>query len=184
SVCTCEIAELGVADTLTEESMTAAELAEAVGAHPDALRRAMRLVASYGVFVETPDGRFQHSAMSRVMQSSHRRSQRDWLRLARTKLAFGVLQGLGQSLRSGRPAAEVAAPEGIFPYLSAHPDEGSLFDKSMTARSRKDIAEVVRAYDFSAFASIADIGGGPGPLLPAGFAAAPAGRRGPFRLPP
>jgi len=183
SVCTCEIAELGVADRLTEESMTAAELAQAVGAHPDALRRAMRLVASYGIFVETRDGRFQHSGMSRVMQSSHPRSQRDWLRLARTKLAFGVLQGLGQSLRSGRPAAELAAPEGIFAYLSAHPDEGSLFDRSMTARSRKDIAEVVRAYDCSGFALIADIGGGQGHLLRAVLEVAPQARGVLFDLP-
>jgi hypothetical protein len=173
SVCTCEIAELGVADALTEESMSAAELAQAVGAHPDALQRVMRLVASYGVFFETPDGRFQHSPMSRVMRSSHPRSQRDWLRLARTNLAFGILQGLGHSLRSGRPAAELAAPEGVFAYLASHPDEGSLFDTSMTARSRKDIAEVVRAYDFSGFASIADIGGGQGHLLKAVLEVAP-----------
>jgi len=183
SVCMCEIAQLAVADTLSEESMSAAELAQAVGAHPDALRRAMRLVASYGVFVETPDGRFQHSPTSRVMRSSHPRSQRDWLRLARTKLAFGILQGLGHSLRSGRPAAEFAAPEGVFAYLAAHPEEGSLFDRSMTARSRKDIAEVVRAYDFSGFASIADIGGGQGHLLRAVLEVSPHARGVLFDLP-
>jgi hypothetical protein len=165
SVCICEIAELGVADVFTEESLSAAELADAVGANPDALRRALRLISTYGVFVEAQDGRFHHSPMSRVMRSDHPQSQRDWLRLGRTRLAFRILAGLSHSLRTGRPAAELAAPEGVFAYLAANPDEASIFDKAMTARSRKDIADVVRTYDFSAFRTIADIGGGQGHLL-------------------
>jgi hypothetical protein len=44
------VADLGVADALDDTPRTAAELAASVGAHPDALGRALRLLAAYGVF--------------------------------------------------------------------------------------------------------------------------------------
>jgi hypothetical protein len=183
NVCTREIAELGVADALADEPESAAELAGKVGADPGALHRALRLIATYGVFVEQPDGRFRHSPMSRVLRSNHPQSQREWLRLGRTKLGWGILGALGHSLRTGRAAAEIPAPEGVFSYLAAHSDEAVIFDRAMTARSLKVIAAVVRAYDFSGFDSIADIGGGRGHLLTAVLAAAPSARGVLFDLP-
>ena len=49
--CLHVVANLGVADALEETLRTAAELAAAVGANPDALGRALRLLSAHGVFV-------------------------------------------------------------------------------------------------------------------------------------
>ena len=182
-VCACEIAELGVADALGSEPASAAELARAVDAHPDALHRALRLLASHGLFVELPDGRFAHSARSRVLRCDHPQSLRDWLRWRRTPVAFRVLAGLGHCLRTGRPAVELFAPEGMFGYLSTHPEEGLVFDQAMRAKSQLEIDTILSAYDFARFGSIADIGGGQGHLLKAVLAAAPRSRGVLFDLP-
>jgi hypothetical protein len=90
---------------------------------------------------------------------------------------------LGHALRTGRPAAEVAFPEGIFNYLAKHPDESLVFDRAMTAKSHSEIAAVLRAYDFSRFATIADIGGGRGHLLEAVLNKAPQATGVVFDLP-
>lgn len=182
-VCACELAELGVADALGEAPRSAAELAREVGADAGALHRVLRLVASIGVFVEAGDGRFGHSAMSRVLRRDHPNSLRDWLRWRRSPLAVRILGALSHPLRTGRPAVELFAPEGMFGYLAAHPEEALVFDQAMRAKSQLEIDAILSAYDFSRFGSIADIGGGQGHLLRAVLDAVPHARGVLFDLP-
>src|SRR5258705_9021103 len=61
--CLHVVAKIGVADVLDDSPMTAAELAEATGANPDALARILRLLAAHGVF-EARDGRISDSPAS------------------------------------------------------------------------------------------------------------------------
>jgi O-methyltransferase domain len=60
---------------------------------------------------------------------------------------------------------ESCHPEGVFGYLAKHPEESRIFDSAMTSKSHRDIAAILPAYDFSQFATIADIAGGRGHLL-------------------
>jgi len=173
SHCACELAELGVADVLGEEPQSAIELAGKVGADADALYRMLRLVATYGVFSEGLDRRFRHSTISRMLQSDHPQSRRDMLRIGATRVYLRILGGLGHTLRTGRPAAEVAFPDGVFKYFAENPDEAAVFDRGMTSTSHTELAAVLRAYDFSRFETIADIGGGRGHLLEAVLDKAP-----------
>ena len=57
------VVRLGVPDLVAERPRSAAELAEAVEVDPDALRRALRALASVGVFVEE-DGVVRHTELS------------------------------------------------------------------------------------------------------------------------
>ena len=77
------------------------------------------------------------------------------------------------ALRTGRPAVEVMAPGGIFPYLVDRPDETRIFGEAMTAKAHAQVAGVMAAYDFSGFDVVGDIGGGRGHLLQAILASAP-----------
>jgi hypothetical protein len=52
------VAQLGIADLLRDGPRSAAQLAEAVGAHPDALHRILRALAGVGVFREEGEGHF------------------------------------------------------------------------------------------------------------------------------
>jgi hypothetical protein len=158
------IAELGVADLLDEVPQTAEALAARVGANPDALHRVLRLMAGHGMFREQ-DGRFTHTDLSRVLRSDHPRSQRAFIRIG--TISRKVFASLHDTLRTGRPAAPTLAPGGLFAYLAAHPKEALLFEEGMTSKANADTAGLLRAYDFSRFRVIADIGGGLGHLIKA-----------------
>ena len=64
------VADLGVADHIAGEPVSAGELAERCGAHPEALDRVLRLLATFGVF-EAVDGGFRHTPASELLRSDH-----------------------------------------------------------------------------------------------------------------
>src|ERR687896_714973 len=74
---------------------------------------------------------------------------------------------LGHSMRTGSPALEVVAPNGLWPYLQEHADQAMVFEQAMTAKAHADVAAVLNAYDFSAHRRIADVGGGHAHLIEA-----------------
>jgi O-methyltransferase domain len=76
--------------------------------------------------------------------------------------AFGDLE---HSLRTGESAFAKRHAEGVFGYLAKHPEESRIFDAAMTSKSHRDIAAILPAYDFSQFATVADIAGGRGHLV-------------------
>jgi hypothetical protein len=96
---------------------------------------------------------------------------------------WGSLTQLQHAVRTGAPSAELLDPGGIWPYLQEHPDEAELFGHAMTAKAAAEVAAVVQAYDFSAFTTIADIGGGRGHLLQAVLDTAPGAEGVLFDLP-
>ena len=78
---------------------------------------------------------------------------------------WSAFEDLDHSLRTRRIAFAKCHPEGVFGYLAKHPEESRIFDAAMTSKSHRDIAAILPAYDFSQFATIADIAGGRGHLL-------------------
>jgi hypothetical protein len=176
------VAEFGIADFIDEDPVSVTELAQRADLNADALGRVLRLLAANGVF-EDLRGRFRHSAASRYLRSDHPQSQRAYVRLMGSPLLYRAMGALAHTLRTGRPGTETFAPEGQFAYLSARPDEARVFDQAMTAKSIVDIAAVLKAYDFSPFKVIGDIGGGRGHLLRAVLAANPAATGVLFDLP-
>jgi len=178
-----QIAELGVFDALSDEPQRVEDLAATVGANTDALRRVLRFLSSYGFFIADADGRFRHSALSQVLRADHPQSQRAFLRLEAMPLRKSIVEAIGHTLRTGRAAVETVAPDGLPGYLSEHAEEASLFGQVMTAKAQRQIAAVLRAYDFSPFRSIADLGGGRGHLLRAVLDSVPEARGVLFDLP-
>jgi hypothetical protein len=158
------VAELGVADALGEQPQSTEGLAKATGTHPQALYRVLRLLASVGIF-EWKDGTWHHTDASRFLSSSHPGSLRDYVRMLGLPAFWGAFEDLEHSLRTGECAFARRHPEGIFEYLAKHPLESHIFDSAMTAKSHRDIAAILPAYDFSQFATVADIAGGRGHLL-------------------
>ena len=78
---------------------------------------------------------------------------------------WSAFEDLEHSLRTGECAFAKRHAEGVFRYLAKHPEESRIFDSAMTSKSHRDIAAILPAYDFSQFATIADIAGGRGHLL-------------------
>lgn len=77
------------------------------------------------------------------------------------------------ALRTGKSVQERVVPGGFWKYLSENPNEARLFDEAMMGKAVGQIAGILGSYDFSAFRTIADIGGGRGHLLAAVLQSAP-----------
>lgn len=164
SRCLHVIAELGIADLIGDQPQSTEALAKASGTQPQALYRVMRLLASVGIF-ESADGAWRHTDASRFLRSDHPGSLRDYVRMMGVAEFWNAFRDLDYSLRTGKSAFVHQHPEGAFGYLATHPDVGRLFDSAMTSKAHRDIAAIVPAYDFSQFATIADIAGGRGHLV-------------------
>jgi hypothetical protein len=163
--------ELGVADQLGDEPVTAAALAAAVQVQAEPLERILRLLCTQGIF-EYRSGRFSHTAASRLLRKDHPQSQRPLVRLLGRTWQLRLFEALEFTVRTARPASEKVLPNG-FGYFAEHPEEGELFDAAMAALSQEPVPRVLAAYDFSKFPLIGDIGGGRGHLLAAILEATP-----------
>ena len=164
SRCLHVIAELGVADAFGDQPQSTEALAKATGSQPQALYRVLRLLASVGIF-EWNQGAWRHTEASRFLRSDHPASLRDYVRMMGLPVFWSTLGDLDHSLRTGECAFTKHHAEGVFGYLAKHPEESRIFDAAMTSKSHRDITAILPAYDFSQFATIADIAGGRGHLL-------------------
>jgi hypothetical protein len=164
--CLHVVADLGVADALDERPRTATQLAESVGAHPDALGRVLRLLAAHGVF-EVQGDLFGHSPASQLLRSDHPQSLRAFARMIGRPIMWTTYGALEHTLRTGHSAAEKVLPDGFWAYYAEHPEEAAIFNAAMAAKAHGQAAGVVASYDFSGFGRIGDIGGGRGHLVQA-----------------
>lgn len=160
------VADLGVADHVVDGPVPAEDLAAACGADPDALERVLRLLAAHGVF-EVAAGGYRHTNSSLLLRSDHPLSMRAFARLNGLPVLSATFAELEHSVRTGSPAIELVAPNGVWPYLQEHPEEGAVFDQAMTAKAHADVAAVLDAYDFSRHRRVADVGGGHAHLIEA-----------------
>jgi hypothetical protein len=94
-----------------------------------------------------------------------------------------IWEDLDHSIRTGRSASEKSLPNGFWSYFESHAEHSRLFNDAMTGKTLGQTAGMLRAYDFSAFRTIADIGGGNGYLLRALLDSAPGTTGVLFELP-
>jgi hypothetical protein len=180
--CLQVIAALGVADKIADEPVNVGALASKLRLDPDALDRVLRLLAAHGVFARG-DGTYQHTPASRLLRNDDPRSMRAFPHMLGLPGLWGALTELEHSVRTGKPSIEVIQPGGFWAYLEARPEDARVFGEAMTAKAQADIAAAVAAYDFTAFKTIADIGGGRGHLLRAVVDVAPDAHGVLFDLP-
>ena len=170
--CLHAVANLGIADALGDAPQTAASLADATGTHPEALARALRLLAANGVFVYD-DGLVTHSAASRLLRADHPQSMRPLVRMFGLPTMWQLIGDIEYGLKTGNPSGERLFPGGTWAELSRDREASRIFDDSMAAKAHGQVGGVVNSYDFSGVRTVADIGGGRGHLLDAVLAQVP-----------
>lgn len=166
------IADLGVADHVDGAPVPVKELALVCRVDAGALDRALLLLAAHGIFERTSEG-YVHTDASRLLRSDHPLSMRAFPRMMGMESFTASFAQLDHAVRTGRPAFELVAPDGLFAHFAGHPEEADIFGASMTAKAAADIGAVLDAYDVGRFATVADIGGGRGHLLRAVLEASP-----------
>lgn len=158
------IAKLGIADLLVKESQTTQQLAAATQTKPDFLFRVLRAAASVGLLAEGPARTFSLAPLGEMLRTDVEHSQAAFA-LMMGEEHYYVYGELLHALKTGENAFEKLYKMPIFEFLSAHPEKGKIFDSAMTSIHGRETAAVLDAYDFSQFATLADIGGGNGTKL-------------------
>jgi C-methyltransferase len=176
-------AELGVADALADGPLPIGELAARVRADPDALRRLLRALIGRGVFRHRRDGRYELNALADTLRSDAPASMLWAARFYGSREQRERWTLLVESIRTGRSVVPVLHGQESFDYFAEYPKHAELFNRTMTSISELTDAAVVAGYDFGAYPTIVDVGGGHGPLLATILAAAPGSRGVLYDLP-
>src|SRR5262245_46268896 len=176
-------AALGVADALAGGPRSSADVARAVGAHPEALHRLLRALVALGLCSTTDDGAFELTPLGACLRSGTRESVRSWALLMGSPMVWGSWGRLIDCVRTGESVPRLDGFESAFYLIQAHPAEAAIFDQSMTELTRHLAGAIALGYDFSGIRTLVDVGGGYGALLPPILAAHPEMRGVVFDLP-
>ncbi|WP_217143776.1 methyltransferase [Streptomyces sp. AC627_RSS907] len=167
------VAELGVADAMSDEPRSATALAQQLGTDPDCLHRLLATGTDIGLFQGHNPGHFSLTALGRTMRDDTADSMRGFARWVASPTERGSTAYLAEAVRSGNAVFEHAHGKPAFAFLRDNPGVQAVFNAGMSDISAQITAGVVSAYDFSAHHTLVDVGGGQGRLLAAILAAHP-----------
>lgn len=177
------VARFRVADHLAGGPKTASELAQMTDTQPGPLYRVLRALGSVGVLTEDAAQRFALTPVGEYLRSDVPGSLRAIATYCGDPWSWQAWGGLADGVRTGRTPFDRVFGQGPWEYLKAHPDEAATFNEGMTGFSQQAAGPVVKAYDFSRFGTVVDVGGGHGALLSAILKANPGVRGVVFDMP-
>ncbi|HKS47186.1 MAG TPA: methyltransferase [Amycolatopsis sp.] len=160
------LAELGVADEVADEPLPIEEIAMRTGADADSLYRALRAVASKGIFAEVEPRVFGLTELAETLRSRDG-SLRDLFRIQGQPFMLDAFAKIGHTVRTGEPAFDYAHGKDLYSYLTERPEMSQLFNTATFNGTHPMQREAIGAYDLSKVRRLVDIGGGHGHLLAA-----------------
>ena len=172
--------QLGLPDRLAAGQADSRELAMALQVDGDALLRLLHALAALGLVSHVDEHRFELTPDGQTLCADHPGSlrgvalhwgERQWR-------SFGLL---GEAVRTGR--SQVQSGSQGFADLQQDAAQADVFNRAMAEQSLRIGEAAARAYDFSRFGSVLDVGGGYGAVLVALLRACPALRGDSFDLP-
>ena len=159
------VAELGIADLLADEPVSAGDLARATGTHEPSLYRVLRLLAALGVFEEHESRSFSLTVIGDRLRRDAPIGMRSWALLVD---AIGGVVPFGhilQTVKTGRSGRELAFGSAWFDLIAADPGGLATFNAAMSERTAAFAPSVAAASDFAGARTVVDVGGGQGILL-------------------
>ena len=159
------MAVLSLADHLASGPRTAADLAEATGAHAPSLARLLRALVALGLCGREATERFRLTPLGEALRSDVPDSARSFVLFFTAPWFERGWEELPHAVRTGEPTFPRVHGAGFWDYLGAHPEDGALFDAAMSegASARAEALRAVR--DLSSIGTVVDVGGGQGRLL-------------------
>jgi ubiquinone/menaquinone biosynthesis C-methylase UbiE len=176
-------AKLGLADLVKDSPKTADELARLTGTHSPSLYRALRALASVGVFADDGQGRFAQTPLSETLRSEAPGSLRAMAIVELGQEHFPAWGNLMHSVKTGEIAFDNLFKQTAWEYYARNPEDASNFNESMKGLTEIVNVAVLEAYDFSGVDKLVDVAGGTGKLISAILAAHPRARGVLFDLP-
>jgi hypothetical protein len=170
------VARLGVADHMDKTGRAVEELAAKTDAHAPSLYRAMRMLASLGVFKESPKQHFALTPVGELLKTDAPVSLRYLAMMFGEEFSTRAYAHFTDCLRTGGDGVTEAYGKDIWQVLAEHPEQCQVFQNAMSANSSGSVPAIVETYDFRGIKRIADVGGGHGFLLGSILRANPASK--------
>lgn len=158
-------ARLQIADLLAQGPRTSDQLAAAVRADPGMLNRILHFLAGAGIFEADGDGQFKLNAAGEHLRTGAEGSMRE-LVLVFGEEFYRAAGNIPAAVGTGQDAFRLTFGRGLFEYLGEHPERARTFDRAMAAGTIF-FASVPEVWDFSAYRTVVDVGGGTGAMLAA-----------------
>jgi hypothetical protein len=159
------VAKLRVADLLADGPKSLTDLATRTETHAPSLYRILRTLAATGTFAEQADGRFALTPMGEYLRTGVNGSLRGMADFFGAEWSWRACGHMLETVQTGRTAFDSVFGESAFDYLGKHPDQSAVFNEGMTGFTSNIAPAVAEAYNFAAFKSVVDVGGGHGVLL-------------------
>ncbi len=152
-------AKLEIADHISDEGVSAPELAKKLNVHSDALYRVLRTLAGLGVLHQDENDRFFVTQFGETLRKDSPQSVRDYA-IYSHEFSYHRMSKIIDSVRTGKPVME-----DFFDNLRADPEQQAIFYAGSGNKSRIESAAITEGYDFSKCGTLVDVGGGNGAFL-------------------
>jgi hypothetical protein len=127
----------------------------------------LRALAAVGVFREDEGRKFALTPMGDCLRTNSATPIGAWADVVGSPYFWQTWGHLLHSVRTGENAFQSLNGKNVWQFRAEHPEHGTMFDRAMTQLSGGNAEAVTRAYDFSSFRHIVDVGGGQGLMLAA-----------------
>jgi O-methyltransferase/methyltransferase family protein len=171
------VAQLRVADHLSERPLDRFELASVTGADAAALGRLMRALCALGLFAESRSGHFSLRCAGQFLRSEVPGSYRAGVLFHAGAVRWRCWSELLETVMTGASASERLLGKPIFEFYAADAAESKIHDEAMRAFSASHAEILLDALDLGHGGVVVDVGGGTGEFL-AAILAATSGVRG------
>ena len=154
------VAKLDVAGILGEARLSVDELAQTTASDADALYRVLRMLAAYGIFVETDDRSFANTDASKLLADEFR----DFA-LVFGEEFYAAFDELPRTLRDHTPAYEAFTGKTFYEHLASDAQASVLFNRFMAGGKERHAAFLAESPAVRDDTTVVDVGGGNGALL-------------------
>ena len=158
-------AELGIADLLSDRTLSSEDLARATGAHEPSLYRVLRVLAALGVLQESESRSFSLTVVGDRLRTAAPVGMRSWATFLEVLGGVRPFAHILETVKTGKPGLDIEFGTSVFAYLTEHPDDFATFNAAMSERTASFAFSVADSYDFSDTRKVVDLGGGNGTLL-------------------
>ena len=162
--CLHAITKLNIADHLQDGSKPIVELATLTGVNEDKLYRVMRFMAAKGIFNELPNQEFQMNNESKMLVSTSTDNISHFIKL-HAEYFYNSVTELINSMKSNNTAFELKFGETASDHFKNNKAAGQIYHLAMKENTELSGKLITKAYDFSKYKTIIDVGGGLGSLL-------------------
>jgi hypothetical protein len=147
-------AKPGIADLLRDGPQHPEALARLAGAHPSALVRVLRLLASHGLFAEDADGRFSLTPAATLLQTVSPNSLHAFA--LSPQLWWRSVGDLLYSVQTGDPAYDRLHGMAFHKAMEQDPEAAVIYDAMLASATAHDAPALAAAYNYAGVHRVID----------------------------